>query len=121
MQIEDDFKLPAHRADLVVSITVLVLVLLLLVLVALKPLLHLSELSLFRTYRLSGDFSLWGTICFEHFALPGPLPYGFLCSLEPFRDLCPFGPIILRDLLLFESNRLLGTFGFFSYCRQVGL
>ena len=47
-----------------------------------------------------------------HFTLWGPLTLGAFC---------PQGHFALHDLLLFESFRLFGNFGFFSYCRQLGL
>ena len=66
------FSCQCSREDLVVSISVLVLLL-----VVLEPLPLLSELSPFRTFRLSVEFSLWGTIHFRalcpsrHYALRG--------------------------------------------------
>ena len=89
------FSCRRSRADLVISITVVVLV------VVLEPLPLLSELSPFRTFRLSVDFSLGGTMSFV--------------------ALYPLEPFALHYLLLFGSFILFGTFEFFSYCRQLGL
>ena len=113
------FSCRRSRADLVVSIGVLLLLLHVHVhVLVLEPLPLLSEQSLFWLFRLSGDFSLGGTVSFGalypmgHFTLWGPLPLG---------SFCPQGPFALHDLLLFGSFRLFRTFGFFSYCRQMGL
>ena len=98
------FSCRRSRADLVVSFTVHVLVL--------EPLPLLSEQSLFWLFRLSGDFSLGGTISFGalyplgHFTLWGPLTLGAFC---------PQGHFALHDLLLFGSFFSQGPFAFRGY------
>ena len=80
------FSCRPNRADLVVSIGVLVV----LVVVVLEPLPLFSEQSLFWLFRLSEDFSLWGTTSFRAlyplgpFALRGPLPLGAICPQGSF-------------------------------------
>ena len=64
-----------------VSITVLVVLVVVLVVlvVVLEPLPLLSEWSLFWLFRLSGDFSLGGTVSFGALYPMGTLPFGVLC------------------------------------------
>ena len=112
------FSYRRSRADLVISITVLLLLLLPLVLV-LEPLPLLLELSLFLTFRLSGDFSLRGTISFgalcpsRNFALWGLYPLGHF----PLWDLCPFGLLdsfLIAGSLFTEKIKKVGKKSLFS-------